>query len=305
MNQPSAPAVNPTPPNTQSIMSTTLINDAETGIQSWIEEVDAERAKALLEKAKGKVRNRRLSDTYISRYKEMILENQWYMNGETISLDKEGYLINGQHRLTAIIEANKVKPGTKVKIMMVSGVEREAISTIDSGNGRSVAQSAQMSGIEVSATKISISRYCFLQPNQSRRELRYLNRLKLINNYVEYKEAIDFASRAFCREPILFAAYRAIIVRAYLNGVDKKKLQRFMEVVDTGMSTSETEIPAILLRNMVLRYRKISNFTTSIDFYCGVQWCLKKYLDGTIVKSKTVGKVSKPLFPVPAFDIEY
>ncbi len=282
-----------------------LVNDSDTGIKSWIEEIDEDRAKSLLAKAKSAVRNRRLSEMYVTRYKDMILQDQWYMNGEAITLDKDGYLINGQHRLTAVIEANKVKPGIKVKMMLVSGVKREAIATIDSGNGRSVAQSAQISGVDASPCKLAISRYCFLQPGQTQRDLRRINRLTVIDNYVNHKEAIDFAARSFCREAFLFAAYRAIIVRAYLNGINKQKLERFMEVVDTGMSTSETEVSAILLRNLILRYRKISNFTTSQDFYCSVMWCLKKYLENTVIKSKTVGKVSKQLFPVAAFDIDF
>lgn len=282
-----------------------MINDSETGIKSWIEEIDADKAKELLNNAKTEVRNRRLSNVYVNRYKDMILSNQWYMNGETISLDKDGFLINGQHRLTAIIEAAKVNPDIKVKIMMVSGVEREAMATIDSGNGRSVAQSAKISGVDATPTKLAISRYCFLQPSESRRDLRRLNRLTLINNYVEHKEAIDFAARAFGHGSFLFAVYRAIIARAYLCGADKEKLLRFMEVVDTGMSQSEVETTPIILRNLILRNRKINNYTTSQDFYQHVSWCLKKFLDGKVVKTKTCGKAGQQLFPVAKFDIDF
>jgi hypothetical protein len=70
--------------------------------------------------------NRKLRDYHVKRLYRMIVGDRWYFNGDSIKIDHEGNLQDGQHRLTAIIEAN-----IPVRCLLVTGIERRAFATID------------------------------------------------------------------------------------------------------------------------------------------------------------------------------
>lgn len=70
--------------------------------------------------------NRPISTLHVMMLAEQIRSGQWVLNGETIKFSDAGTLIDGQHRLWAIIEANRPVP-----LMVVAGVSRSAFATID------------------------------------------------------------------------------------------------------------------------------------------------------------------------------
>lgn len=80
-------------------------------------------ARALL---KRNASNRKLNDTNWQVIKRHIEEGLWYFNGDTVKVSPEGDLLDGQHRLRAIIEANKA-----CLLTIVTGVPREAFAYID------------------------------------------------------------------------------------------------------------------------------------------------------------------------------
>lgn len=80
--------------------------------------------------------NRPLRKHLVQRLQEEIEGNHWRMNGQTISFDEHGNILDGQHRLTAIARANRT-----VDSYVVHGVPRESYATIDTGATRSGADS--------------------------------------------------------------------------------------------------------------------------------------------------------------------
>lgn len=70
--------------------------------------------------------NRPLSQPHVTRIAAQIKAGRWRYNGETIKLSPSGDVLDGQHRLWAIIEANM-----PVEILVVFDVERDAFATID------------------------------------------------------------------------------------------------------------------------------------------------------------------------------
>jgi len=77
--------------------------------------------------------NRPISSGTVSSYSRMMKDGKWNFNGENIIIAEDGSLLDGQHRLHAIINSS-----TTQKMVVVSGVERSAFSTIDIGKKRSV-----------------------------------------------------------------------------------------------------------------------------------------------------------------------
>lgn len=82
-----------------------------------------QRALELLEK---NLLNRPTSDQHMARIARQITAGKWRYNGDTIKIAVNGDVLDGQHRLWAIIEANMA-----VETVIVYGIAREAFSTID------------------------------------------------------------------------------------------------------------------------------------------------------------------------------
>lgn len=81
-----------------------------------------------------KAPNRKVSPRAVERYAADMRAGRWQSNGSTIVMGASGLIIDGQHRLEAIVKAD-----LPVKMLVVSGVEDSAFSTIDSGRPRTTA----------------------------------------------------------------------------------------------------------------------------------------------------------------------
>lgn len=86
-------------------------------------------------------KNRKKSPTVIARYESDIRSGNWEQNGETIKFDEDGNMVDGQHRLLAIINT-----GISVWVTVAWGIKRKAIKTIDRGKMRSVGDTFKMEG---------------------------------------------------------------------------------------------------------------------------------------------------------------
>lgn len=68
-------------------------------------------------------------------------QRKWQLNGETIVISDKGTLLDGQHRLFAIIEF-----GAPVQITIATGAPESAFETIDTGRTRSAGDILGMAG---------------------------------------------------------------------------------------------------------------------------------------------------------------
>jgi hypothetical protein len=76
--------------------------------------------------------NRRHYDRLSDRYCEAMTRDEWLLNGESIKFTNTGKLIDGQHRLRAIIKSQRAVP-----LMVVLDLDPAAFTTIDTGRARS------------------------------------------------------------------------------------------------------------------------------------------------------------------------
>ena len=94
-------------------------------------------------------RNRRLNNARVASYAKDMAAGNWELNGETIIFDENANLVNGQHRMHAVIKA-----GLPVQFMVVRGVKAGTSKTIDQGYGRSIAQAMLMDGKHKNTTAL-------------------------------------------------------------------------------------------------------------------------------------------------------
>jgi hypothetical protein len=87
-------------------------------------------------------KNRAISPIQTKRYVNDMRRNRWRLSGETIKFDNSGRLIDGQHRLTACIEAN-----VTFESWVVWGLDSCAMEVIDSGKKRTPGDMLQIRGV--------------------------------------------------------------------------------------------------------------------------------------------------------------
>lgn len=107
--------------------------------------------------------NRPISAETVSFYAEQLRKGLWRVNGEAICFAEGGALLNGQHRLEAI-----VKSGVPMTVWVIRGCENDSMPTYDSGRTRKVGDVFGLHGIK-DANKISsiVSRTMMIKEEQS------------------------------------------------------------------------------------------------------------------------------------------
>lgn len=85
---------------------------------------------------------RLVSQATVDRYSGDMASLQWLFNGATVLFDKQGRLIDGQHRLKAIVESGE----TQV-ILICRGLDPSVMMAIDAGRRRNFADSLRIQGV--------------------------------------------------------------------------------------------------------------------------------------------------------------
>ena len=111
----------------------TSIIDPQTGLELRVEMVrmTPKLASDIIEKTA--INQRGLNVRTVELYASQMKKGTWAGgNGETIKISSDGNLIDGQHRLSAVISA-----ATTVDLIVVTGVHEDNIRTLDDGKTRS------------------------------------------------------------------------------------------------------------------------------------------------------------------------
>ncbi len=87
--------------------------------------------------------NRPLRQQLINRITDQIRRGRWKYNGDTIKISTTFDVLDGQHRLWAVVEAKR-----SVETLVVFGIDREAFDTIDTiRNYRSLSDTVALEGV--------------------------------------------------------------------------------------------------------------------------------------------------------------
>lgn len=91
--------------------------------------------------------NRKLRTNIVRRYAEEMLQNAWTLTSDAIAFDEDGNLIQGQHRLSAIIQSQTTQPFWVARDMPVTSRQN-----LDCGAKRELADRLTISGYAISRT---------------------------------------------------------------------------------------------------------------------------------------------------------
>lgn len=138
-------------------------------MQSTIMEINAELAQQFLLKERSpeagvKGTNRKFGMNTVREYAEAMKRGEWVLTHQGIGFNEQDEMIDGGHRLRAVILADADQPGIKVKFMVTTGMPAEAMLAMDIGRRRVPSDFLAMEG-ETNVTALgSIIRlaYCYI-----------------------------------------------------------------------------------------------------------------------------------------------
>lgn len=112
--------------------------------EASFEMIGPKEAEAILAK---NTNNRIPSRRWIKDLADVMVAGEWVLNGESIIIDEDGQLLDGQQRLLAVVES-----GCTVPMTVIRGIKPTASKTIDLGRKRSAADWLRMRGESNCAT---------------------------------------------------------------------------------------------------------------------------------------------------------
>lgn len=107
-------------------------------VRVFIERIGPHEARSYLE---ANTMNRNLNEHHVKRLRQLIADGDWWMNGETVIFANDGTLLDGQHRLSAIVAA-----GVSVDVLVVRGIDHDAFRTLDGGRTRTTGEVLAIDG---------------------------------------------------------------------------------------------------------------------------------------------------------------
>lgn len=199
------------------------------------------------------VHNRRLNAKRVQTLMSDMKNGNWTESPQPICFDTQNKLIDGQHRLSAV-----VRSGVPVVMTIAYDVPRSAV--IDKGLERSTGDALFMRGViseEMSKrdAQAVVNRYLSICVGASRANtLSDTSKVDFINQNAAYiAKAISISRIGGGRDAICKrAGIQAAILGALMSGVPEEKLIAFARVVNSGFMEFPNQSSAIILRNYTI-----------------------------------------------------
>lgn len=109
-------------------------------MNAQLEEITPKKAMRLL---KNNDHNRKLNPRTVNYYAEQMLRGEWVVTGEGISISENGKVLNGQHRLSAIVKAGK-----PIKMFIFYDMPDSTFDRYDVGKNRSAGDVFFIAGVK-------------------------------------------------------------------------------------------------------------------------------------------------------------
>lgn len=257
-------------------------------VKTYVQVIDKETAQLYLSYADPN--GRRIQQKTVERIANDIREGRWIFNGDTIRFDRNGVLVDGHHRLNAIILAD-----TPVEALVVENLDERARTYIDGCRPRSTADVLKMTGYTEVDNRHSATLTAMLNKGWSAVAAKYKrSNGSMITEYAKYRDAVIFAVEHL---PNARQQVCGVVARAY-HTVNHDVLRKFCEGVRTGFGTSgflPEENAPVRLREYLIKNKGSNNYK---DLYSKTESALVAFIERRPVVQ--LQAVKKEMFPLPS-----
>tara|TARA_R100000655_G_C2969290_1_gene190088 strand:- start:47 stop:1192 length:1146 start_codon:yes stop_codon:yes gene_type:complete len=239
--------------------------------------------------------NREVGNGIVNRYSRLMKEGRWRLNADAIAFDWQGRLINGQHRLRAIIKSQTIQP-----FYVARGMDIDSAAILDQGKGRSqtdrigMKQGEQLNKCGLRVAKMLLTNWSLGSTGLIKFNEQYHDKL-VFDFYLKYRNIIDTIVKDHKQRQTLIATGAARILiedLLYMNTTGKTKsykhsqtiferAEMFYTVANEGVNGKFDIVVntdwAIIELNRLIQKRKLGNQTWSgIQCYrdtLSFAWC--------------------------------
>lgn len=217
--------------------------------------------------------NRPICTANVNRLADEIEKGDWCLNGEPIIFADTGLLLDGQHRLSAVIKAKQ-----SITCLVVSGVQEQAWGSINSGMKRTAGHVLGANG-EKSASMLAASLSWVVKYDDGNitrgRGVTSLDILRALDRHPEIRDSIVFARLA---EKVLYPGL-GTYCHWRMARIDADAAAEFFHKLSTGSNLAPKH-PVLLLRDRLREMRSFRYRTATIDILCLVTRAWNAYING-------------------------
>jgi hypothetical protein len=218
--------------------------------------------------------NRQVRTKWVDQLCKIILDGCWHVTHQGVAFDTQNRLIDGQHRLMAIVKANKA-----VDMYVTYNLEPDAIYAIDQGKLRSVMDVAGPLGgganlgisSRMVATARSMKSGCISHTPVFTNE-------EMVQYICKHRDALSFAIEHLSRKPHTSSVLAAVVARAYYTS-DLVRLADFCKVISTNIPIAGTDEAALTFNRWFIPNVKFSSSRSGrFALYTRAQNAIKNFL---------------------------
>lgn len=239
----------------------------------------------------GNTHNRGVRDTVVERYARDMKAGRWMLTHEAIAFDHDGTLIDGQHRLWAVVTS---KSATRFMVARDADLLTQAV--IDGSLPRTMVDVMKLAYDRHDVNAIDISVAKALAAGRTKGPL---TRQEIVAAFDQHQEAIRFAVQSFPRKVrgVTIAPVFTVIARAWYTA-DRARLAEFAEVMSSGKLHTAADDAALLLRNWLLEKAPTKGGSSrDAVVYGKTERALASFLIGESIA--ILYAASSELFPLP------
>jgi len=193
--------------------------------------------------------NRKINKKQLDMIVRSIHAGKWRLTHQGIAFYEDGQLADGQHRLQAIKDT-----GVSLEMPIFRGIERDVdtILAIDCGKGRSVVDSASISGLSIKDKDVSLVKG--LRFGYDSGAFPKLTHSESCDLCTEYFDEINICNELFKKHKpfISIVPVKVGIVKAVRSGVSMGVARSFVDAMVTGEYDKPIFANAIKIRNKLI-----------------------------------------------------
>jgi hypothetical protein len=200
------------------------------------------------------INNRRYSQPVLLRYTADMINNKWKQDtGECIKISKTGRILDGQHRLKAVILSN-----CSIYFYVATNIDDSVFDVLDTGKARNSSDCFYVAGIKASNTIPSMISYYNLLKDNKRSGVQINQKATNSNLLDQYYQDELFWDNIARSSNSWYVAFAKILKPSMIGGfyahfykLNSNKAEAFMNQLCTGSEISNSIIN--LLRNKLMQ----------------------------------------------------
>lgn len=193
--------------------------------------------------------NRKINNKQLDMIIRTILDGKWRLTHQGVAFYEDGELADGQHRLYAI-----VKTGVTLPMPVFQGIKKDldTVMAIDCGKGRTVVDSAAISGLKVKPSDISIAKG--LEFGYSDRSFQRMTHSESYNLCAKHSDTLVVISNLFPRNKpfVTLTPVKVAAADAIKNGVPFDVAKAFCAALITGEYSESIYVNAVRLSSKMI-----------------------------------------------------